>query len=161
MASYTILDGINRNRWGDYSLTDVDPSDDQTIWTFQEYADTTANNWAVRAVQLKAPPPPTIVTCTNPVCWGAAAVPVTIVGTDACTAPTCTNGLCTGGGPCPEFFDPGPDTGGPGFANHISAIVTGGITVNSANIVMPANPSTQRVTLVALSLNTTATGPPA
>ena len=71
LASYTVLDGINRNRWGDYSLTDVDPTDDQTIWTFQEYADTPANNWAVRAVQLKAPPPPTIVSSTNPVCVGA------------------------------------------------------------------------------------------
>ena len=30
-----------------------------------------------------------------------------------------------------EFFDPGPDTGGPGFANHIAATVTGGVTVNA------------------------------
>ena len=157
-ASYTVLDP-NRNRWGDYSFTDVDPNDDQTIWTIQEYADTPANNWSVRAVQLKAPAPPVILTTTNAVCAGVAAAPVTIVGSDACTAPTCTNGLCTGGGLCPEFFDPGPDTGGPGYANHIGATVTGSITVNSANIVIPASPSTQRVTQVALSLNTLAASP--
>jgi hypothetical protein len=27
-----------RNRWGDYSATQVDPSDDLTLWTIQEYA---------------------------------------------------------------------------------------------------------------------------
>lgn len=30
-----------------------------------------------------------------------------------------------------EFFDPGADVGGPGFANRISASVSGGVTVNS------------------------------
>ena len=28
----------DRNRWGDYSATTVDPSDDLTLWTIQEYA---------------------------------------------------------------------------------------------------------------------------
>ena len=30
--------GSGRVRWGDYSATAVDPSDDQTLWTLQEYA---------------------------------------------------------------------------------------------------------------------------
>ncbi len=30
--------GGGRNRWGDYSNTAVDPVDDQTMWTIQEYA---------------------------------------------------------------------------------------------------------------------------
>jgi hypothetical protein len=30
--------GGNRNRWGDYSGTQVDPSDDLSLWTVQEYA---------------------------------------------------------------------------------------------------------------------------
>ena len=43
-------------RWGDFSQTVVDPTDDQTFWTFQEY--TSAQNvWGVRVIQLKAPPP--------------------------------------------------------------------------------------------------------
>jgi outer membrane protein assembly factor BamB len=29
-----------RNRWGDYSATVVDPTDDTTLWTMQEYAET-------------------------------------------------------------------------------------------------------------------------
>ena len=33
------------NRWGDYSATVVDPTDDVTFWTFQEYAATPSNNW--------------------------------------------------------------------------------------------------------------------
>lgn len=44
------------SRWGDYSMTVVDPRDDQTLWTIQEYG---VNNstWGVRVVQLLAPPP--------------------------------------------------------------------------------------------------------
>src|SRR5207249_10118435 len=29
-----------RNRWGDFSTAQVDPSDDQTLWVLQEYAKT-------------------------------------------------------------------------------------------------------------------------
>src|SRR5206468_359280 len=35
------------------------------------------------------------------------------------------------------FFDPGPDAGGPGFASHISASVSGGVTVNSVTFNSP------------------------
>ena len=31
--------GAGRNRWGDYSATTVDPDDDRTFWTLQEYAE--------------------------------------------------------------------------------------------------------------------------
>jgi hypothetical protein len=166
LAAYTLTDAGGRNRWGDYSFTDVDPNDDQTVWTFQEYADLTStcpfgSCWSVRAVQLKAPPPPALASAT-PVCVGLASTVSTITGTDSCAAPTCTNGLCTGGGTCPEFFDPGLDAGGPGFANHLSATATGGVTVNpfpSSNIVIPGIPSTQRVLQATLSLNTTAATP--
>ncbi len=30
--------GAGRNRWGDYTSTEVDPSDDQSFWVFNEYA---------------------------------------------------------------------------------------------------------------------------
>lgn len=36
-ASHTIIDSFGRNRWGDYSLTMLDPEDETTIWTVQEY----------------------------------------------------------------------------------------------------------------------------
>ena len=37
--------GSGANRWGDYSATVVDPSDDLTFWTLQEYAATPVNTW--------------------------------------------------------------------------------------------------------------------
>ena len=38
--------GAGRNRWGDYSNTVVDPTNDSTFWTIQEYAGTSVNSWA-------------------------------------------------------------------------------------------------------------------
>ena len=103
-------------RWGDYSQTVVDPNDDQTMWTFQEYCNNT-NTWGVRVIQLIAPPPATPASAAPPsVSAGQASVDVTITGTSASGS---------------EFFDPGADVGGPGFANRIAASVTGGVVVNS------------------------------
>jgi hypothetical protein len=117
----------NPQRWGDYSYVGVDPLDDMTMWTFQEYCDNT-NSWGVRAVQLIAPPPATPVSASpSVVCQGTPSISVTINGTSG-----------SGSG----FFDPGPDTGGPGFPNHIGAAVTGGVTVNSVTF-----NSTNQVTL--------------
>jgi len=39
-APYYKTFGSGRNRWGDYSSTVIDPSDDLTFWTLQEYAAT-------------------------------------------------------------------------------------------------------------------------
>lgn len=38
--------GGSRNRWGDYTNTVVDPTNDSTFWTVQEYAGSTVNTWA-------------------------------------------------------------------------------------------------------------------
>lgn len=38
--------GGTRNRWGDYTNTVVDPTNDSVFWTIQEYAGATANQWA-------------------------------------------------------------------------------------------------------------------
>lgn len=38
-AAYTITYSGSRNRFGDYSYTSLDPSDDMSIWTVQEYAE--------------------------------------------------------------------------------------------------------------------------
>jgi len=42
VAAQNLIDNVGRNRWGDYSLTSLDPSDTQKLWTIQEYAH--ANN---------------------------------------------------------------------------------------------------------------------
>jgi len=39
LAPYWKTFGAERNRWGDYSATWVDPEDDLDFWTIQEYAD--------------------------------------------------------------------------------------------------------------------------
>src|SRR5438045_4373593 len=83
------------NRWGDYTQTVVDPTDDMTMWTFSEYACTT-NAWGVRAAQFKAPPPATPALASIPAC--GATTTITINGTS-------TNNS--------EFFDPGAEAGGP------------------------------------------------
>ena len=68
-------------RWGDYSDVVVDPTDDQTMWAFAEYCDQ-SNSWAVRAIQLKAPPPATPNTSVpNTVAPGQSNVNLAITGT--------------------------------------------------------------------------------
>ena len=61
--------GHGRNRWGDYSNTQVDPADDTSLWTIQEYAGTPvgvgdgAGRWStwwgrVSGTATQPPPPP-------------------------------------------------------------------------------------------------------
>ncbi len=38
--------GGTRNRWGDYTNTVIDPTNDSTFWSIQEYAGGTINTWA-------------------------------------------------------------------------------------------------------------------
>lgn len=100
------------DRWGDYSQTVVDPVDNQTIWTFQEYA-ASDDNFGVRAVQIKAPPPatplpPDPISNKNNV-W------VTVKGVSVDHS---------------GFFDPGSDKGGPGY-NRLLVKADGGLIVSS------------------------------
>ena len=99
-------------RWGDFSQTVVDPSDDQTIWTFQEYANVD-DSYGTRVVQLKAPPPATPIplgTLTNKV-----DTVVTLKGISVDNS---------------GFFDPGNDKGGPGY-NRLSVKSTGNIIASN------------------------------
>ena len=108
-------------RWGDYSQTVVDPTDNQTFWTFQEYANAN-NSWGVQVIKLLAPPPATpTAAAPSTVPLGRCSVTVQLTGNPASPV--------TGSG----FFDPGPDPGGPGYQNHISAEVTGGVAINSVS----------------------------
>lgn len=103
-------------RWGDYSQTIVDPGDNMTMWTFQEYANNT-NSWGVRAIQVKAPPPAQSVTVSGtPTCLSGPSVAITL------------NGLATNNA---GFFDPGP-----GY-NPLTVICSGGITVSNVIFVSP------------------------
>ncbi|MCA1594578.1 MAG: lamin tail domain-containing protein [Acidobacteria bacterium] len=120
--------GGGGRRFGDYSATSLDPNDDMTMWTIQEFCDAT-NTYGVRVAKLLAPPPATPVTASPAVVnAGQSSVLVTITGTSV-----------NGSG----FYDPGT-----GFPNRIAAAVTGGVTVNSVTYTDPTH--------ITLDLNTTA-----
>src|SRR5262249_39674313 len=54
-----------------------------------------------------------------------------------------------------EFFDPGPDPGGPGYPNHLAATIAGGgVTINSVTFLGPTN-----LTLNVTVSSNAATGP--
>ncbi len=56
-----------RNRWGDYSTTVVDPTDDLTMWTIQEYAMAPSNLWGTWWGEMGPYPPPGAYTPLSPV----------------------------------------------------------------------------------------------
>ncbi|HCV43252.1 MAG TPA: hypothetical protein DGH68_07185 [Bacteroidetes bacterium] len=150
VGSYNAFDlGTSRaQRWGDYSQTMVDPSDDMTVWTAQEFtavANTAGSSnaqWGIQVAQLKAPPPATPSLATpSEIPLGRPSVNVTITGT-----------VVSGSG----FFEPGT-----GFSNHVSASVTGGVTVNSVTYVDPTHVTLNISTVGATtgSKNVTITNP--
>lgn len=119
--------GPGGRRWGDFSYTSLDPADDMTLWTIQEWCNAT-NSYGVQAVRLLAPPPATPILATpNVVPHGSTNVTVTITGQSV-----------NGSG----FFDPGA-----GFDSRLYAKVTGGVVVSSAQYV--------NSTTVILTLDTT------
>jgi len=106
-------------RWGDFSFTSLDPCDDMTLWTIQEYCNA-ANSWGVRVVKLLAPPPakPFAVSPSS-IAHGLASVVVTITGQQI-----------NGSG----FYDPGT-----GFVCRLQASVSDGVVVKSVLFVDPTH----------------------
>jgi hypothetical protein len=116
------------NRWGDYSLTRVDPDDGMTMWTIQEYVRST-DVWGTRVAKLRAPAPPQPTGSTGPAALGAASTTLTITGPPS-------NGV--------GYFDPGT-----GFPDRLSVAISGcGVTVNGVTQVSPG--------AISLDVNTTA-----
>jgi hypothetical protein len=104
--------GSGGRRWGDYSYTCVDPSDDMTMWTIQEFCNA-QDSYGVRVAKLLAPGPAAPAVCSPSfVTNGMSNIIVVVTGTsDGDTG----------------FFDPGA-----GFSNRIAAAISGGgVTVNS------------------------------
>ncbi len=113
--------GGTGRRWGRYSFTSVDPNDDMTMWTIQEFTNAT-NSYGVRVAKLLAPPPATPASATPSFASaGLASTIVTVSG---------TSGAGSG------FFDPGA-----GFASRLTASVSGGVTVNSVTYINPTTVS--------------------
>jgi len=117
--------GPGGRRWGDYSYTSLDPIDDMTMWTIQEFCDAT-NSWGVRVVKLIGPPPAT----------PSSASPATVPTGQSSIDVTITGAQVSGSG----FFDPGPDLGGGAVPfNHIGGTVSGGVIVNSVTYTSPTS----------------------
>ncbi|MDR3609461.1 MAG: hypothetical protein P4L27_02735, partial [Ignavibacteriaceae bacterium] len=113
-------DGANSStthRWGDYSMTECDPSDDMTFWTIQQFCNA-ANNYGCRVSQFRAPAPATLTTATPNILGPGSNYTLVIKGDT-------TTGL--------GFYEPGT-----GFSKHISASIDGGITVNSITYNSPS-----------------------
>jgi hypothetical protein len=118
-SSYNVDDPDPAQRWGDYSVTCVDPSDQMTLWTFQEYCDAT-DSVAVQVISLKAPLPAVPLT-SNPV-WVSAGV--------ASAGPVTITGDPTGGA---GYY---PGTAAP---NILAATVSPGVVTSSVTFVDPTH----------------------
>ncbi len=127
------VEAADGQRWGDYSQTSVDPCDNQTFWTFQEYCDAN-NSWRMRAVQLLAPLPPSTVT-PSPTgrAFGVASVNVTVTGVSVAGT---------------EFFD-NPS----GFICNASCNTTGTGTCRMAASVTSSPLAFNRTPSAALTIN--------
>jgi hypothetical protein len=130
--SYNVQN-VNPQRWGDFSFTSVDPTDNMTMWTVQEFTNAT-NSWGVYVAKLMAPPPATPSNASPASAnQGATNINITVTGTS------------TGGS---GFYDP-PIS----FPNHISATVDGGgVTVNSVTFTDPS--------IITLNLSIASNAPP-
>ncbi|HQZ40270.1 MAG TPA: Ig-like domain-containing protein [Vicinamibacterales bacterium] len=116
--TYNVEPPPDPQRWGAYSYTSLDPDDDMTMWTLQEYVNAN-DSYALRLVRLLAPPPAG-VTSMSP----------------ATTTPDQTNlmvtvdGTAVGGS---GFFDPGP-----GFPSRLTASFSGtNVVVSSVAVISP------------------------
>ncbi len=111
-------------RWGDYSYTSLDPCDDMTMWTVQQFTDG-LNSYGVKVAKLAAPPPALPASANPPsVAAGQSNVEVTITG------------LANDGA---GFYDPGAN-----FACRLNAQISGGVTVQRITYV---NATTLRLTV--------------
>ena len=134
--------GSRGRRWGDYSFTSVDPSDDMTMWTIQEFC-SGSGVYGVRAAKLLAPPTPVPTNCA-PATLSQGSTNVTVIVGGAAS----TNSA--------GYFDPGA-----GFSNRLALTVSGGgVTVNSLTVNDPLT-ITATLTVAARRRMPRSTPPPA
>ena len=103
------------HRWGDYSTISIDPSDNMTMWSIQEYCNA-PNSWGLQVAKILAPPPATITSVS----------PATVLTGKASTTITITGQSVNGSG----FYDPGF-----GFSNRLQVAISGGVRVIGVNYI--------------------------
>lgn len=124
-AAYVQLD-LNRpprNRWGDYSQATLDPEDEMSLWTIQEYAefpgapvgsDRVTSRWGTRVARLLAPAPTLDPSDLPTVQRGQTGVTLTFTGSG--------------------FYDPGTS-----FSQRLQAEITGGSPSGISNVAVTYN----------------------
>jgi hypothetical protein len=124
--------GRGYRRWGDFSFTGLDPCNDMTLWTIQEYVPT-ANQYGTRFAELKGPPPATPASASpSSIAAGQTSASVVITGTPSSGS---------------AFYDTPSSMSGEPCRVRIGGAVTGGVVVNSVTFT--------DATHVTLGLNTT------
>lgn len=103
-------------RWGGYSETSVDPCDNQTVWTVQQFADAADSYGLHVARTLSAPPATPVSVSPTSLAPAQPSVDVTLTASS-------TNGSA--------FFDPGA-----GFACRPTVTIPG-VVVNSVTVTGP------------------------
>src|SRR5438132_1001416 len=154
----------NLNRWGDYSMMAVDPSDDCTLWYTQEYIPANGTfNWKTRIAAFKlsnCPPAPTndfsisaspSSLTVNQGASGTSTISTTITSGSAQSVTLSTSG-CPSGASC--TVSPTSITSGNGSTLTINSGTAAGGTYTVA--VTGAGASNTHSTTVALTVN----GPP-
>jgi|GEM_PF-2034465 len=135
------LQTADDQRWGDYSQTSVDPCDNQTFWTFQEYTDA-ANSWRMRAIQLRAAAPTFSTRTPSSTATGQSSKNIAVTGTglfDNEAGFTC-NASCsgTGTGNCRMIVDvtssPIPQGDSPSVALTVNSVTWNSPTSITVNI---------------------------
>jgi hypothetical protein len=107
-TGYDVIESrLSSNPWGEYSNTTVDPTDDQTFWTFQTISLTNPPDslWGLYALRVPAPPPSEVVKVEPAVFSPNTTREVKITGSN----------LQRSG-----YFEPGPD-----FEKHLSVSISG------------------------------------
>lgn len=105
--------------WGQYANASIDPSDNMSIWSIQEYA-LASNNWGVQVCRIPAAPPPKeVVVYPYHVEWGEKCVKLCIRGKSE-------NGRV--------FYEPGK-----GFPNHLEVTFSGLIEVKRVVYIDPTH----------------------
>jgi hypothetical protein len=113
--------GSYGRRWGDYSFTCVDPADDMTIWSIQEYTDST-NSYGVEVLKLMAPPPAAIASLSPASANPGDTLNIVVNGTSSAES---------------GFYEPAALWQ---YVNHIQASFSGsGVTVNSVTFTDPTH----------------------
>ena len=111
---------LTRQAWNRVSSTSLDPDDDMTLWTLQQFVDG-FDSWGLQLVRIQAPPPATIAAVSpNTLASGLTGASLAVTGTSS-----------SGSG----FFDPGP-----GFLRRLAASFSGaGVTVTGVTYSSPTS----------------------